>query len=161
MVLSIAVGIGVLLGGALRLAWPQEAQAATCNVNPLYNTQTEDGSHRGMRSANMIVEDYAQSCDSVDSVGVVNGLAFMEVGSADIGSQAADCNGNQSGHPEFFEEYQTPTGADHCCWPCAGQSVTPWAKEGFAVADQNEDGNWTFWHNGNAVSDPFGNNIPF
>lgn len=161
-VLAVAVVVGALLGGVLRLAWPQAARAAgTCNSNPIHNTQTEDGSHRGVRSANMTVEDYSVPCESVDSVGVAHGVGFMEIGVQNIGSLAADCNGNHVSYPEFFLYYQTLTGADGgCCAPCA-QTVVPWAKEGFATADQNEDGNWTFWHNGNVVNDPYGASIPF
>lgn len=114
-----------------------------------------------MRSADMTVEDYATACDEVDSVGIIHGAGSMEIGTATYAGDLGDCNGNQPSGPEFFAVYHTLTGAKAgCCDPC-GESVTPWDKEGFGTADQNEDGDWTFWHDGNVVNQSFANNVPF
>jgi hypothetical protein len=155
IILSAAV-LGVLLGGILRLAWPPVAHAATCYLSsPLYTTEAQDGWHRGMRSAQMTVEDYASSCIEVDSLGVIDGVTFMEIGVSHDGPGVTPCGGGSPiGTPYLFETYQDSAGNSYCRRP-SGQPVTPWAKEGFGVEDRIL-GTWIFWHNGNDLGNPFG-----
>lgn len=149
----VAAALGALLGGVLRLAWPEAAFANTCYKDPLYNTETEDGSHRGIHSKQMTVEDYSTECVEVDSIAVVNSAGAMEIGTAHS-APGQNCNTqNPPQNPYMFEDWTTSSGAGWCVY---GTPVTPWDKEGFAVEDQDGNYNWTFWHNESVVSTPFG-----
>lgn len=150
VLLLIAAALGALFGGVLRLAWPEAAAASphTCYVIPLYNTETEDGTHVGVRSKQMTIEDYPVACAEVDSIAVVNSSNdSVEIGTVHIGSAASCSTKNPPGNPYMFEAINV-NGFTICDY---GPDVVPWTKEDFSVADQYGGYNWTFRYNGNIV----------
>lgn len=155
-VIAAAAVVGALLGGVLRLAWPELALADDTSCTTQHNTEASDGYHAGMRSSQMTVEDYTVYCTEVDSVGLFGPQsASVEIGVSHDGPSATPCEGAFQSSPYLFIFRETETGAWKCVEP-SGQTVTPWDKEGFSVNDQNQDGNWNFAHNGVVFSDPFG-----
>jgi hypothetical protein len=156
LVLAIAVAVGGLLGGVLRLAWPPSALAATCSGSPYGNDIAADGNHAGVRSTQMTVEDYAVTCGEIDSVGLIGpGQATVEIGVSHDGSGVADCKGGHTSDPYLFLVHTDINGNYYCNQP-SGQSVTAWDKEGFSVQDQDQSGDFKFAHNGSNFSDTFG-----
>ena len=138
MVIASAALLGALLGGVFRLAWPETALADPCISLPYGNDEASDGYHAGMRSSQMTVEDYATTCIEIDSLGLLGpGQASVEIGVSHDGSNVLDCEGTGfKSAPYLFVVHVTQTGGYNCVQP-SGQSVTPWAKEGFSLQDQD------------------------
>ena len=157
MVIASAALLGALLGGVFRLAWPETALADPCTSLPYGNDEASDGYHAGMRSSQMTVEDYATTCIEIDSLGLLGpGQASVEIGVSHDGSNVLDCEGTGfKSAPYLFVVDVTQTGGYNCVQP-SGQSVTPWAKEGFSLQDQDQDGYYSFAHNGSNFANPFG-----
>lgn len=154
-VVAVAAVLGALLGGVLRLAWPEPALAASCGA-AYGQDEASDGYHAGMRSSQMTIEDYATTCIEVDSIGLLGpNAAFIEIGSDHDGPSVENCAGTgYNSSPYLFIARANQTGAFFCKQP-SGESVTPWTKEGFSVDDQDQSGYYTFAHNGHDFTDPF------
>jgi len=146
---AVAILAGFMMVGGVLLFQMHAAYAVTCLSN-LYNTTDEasaDGRGNRVFGPGMRIYNDNVVCGRVSSLFVKNATEtkFVEVGWYEDPIDTNfdyQCLGTTSGPPELFAFVDTGTG-----YACSlGETLS--GVDSFSVRDQNQDGVWTFGHEG-------------
>jgi hypothetical protein len=139
-----------LLGSLLALLLPDAALASDCPsdnrviVSPDNNAR---GVRVGLEYAGMLVVDNTTPCARASTLSVVNNFEnrAVEIGWYEEGTNVTPCP--QTTVPRVLRAWFI-FGEFHCDQTTALIGDTP-RKDDFRVQDQNQDGIWGWWRNGN------------